>query len=140
MRRKLIPPLIVAISVLLAGVAVASSQRTNNRPPADTRAQFDKHKVKAGDDVELVGVWRNCKMHIVRLPAERFVATLPNGEKHESIEVKGRAPDEVERQLPPRDPACDHVEPTREQIDANRAEMEAELQRMNPGRPVRPGG
>jgi hypothetical protein len=158
MRRNFILLLMLAISVLLAGVAVASSHgsQSRGRPhPRQTeptpeqkadfhknREEFQKTKRKAGDEVVLVGLWRNCRFHILRLPGERYTAALPDGQVVESIEVaRGvKAADEAEKQLPARDPACDNVEPTREQIDANRAEMEAEEARLNPGRPVRPGG
>lgn len=156
MRRKLVLPLMVGIFVLLAGVAVAQgSSQSRGRPDPNqtkatpeqeadfhkTREAFQKTKRKSGDDTIVVGVWRNCKFHIVKVKAERFTATLPNGEVQESVEVAGgrKAADEAAAQLPERDPACDNVEPTREQIDANRAAIEAEEAKLNPGRPVRPG-
>ena len=158
MRRRFIVPLVLAISVLLAGVAVASSQgssQSRRRPdPRQTeptpeqkadfhknREEFQKAKKKVGDEVMLVGVWKNCKFHILRLPAERYTA-VHDGQFTESVEVAPgvKTADEAEKQLPARDPACDNVHPTREQIDANRAEIEAEEAKLNPGRPVRPGG
>ncbi len=155
MRRKLILPLLIlGISVLLVGAAVAS-QRTPKPDPRQTqptpeqeanffktRDEFQKTKKKAGDDTLVIGVWRNCKFHVLRIPAERFIATASDGQVVESVEPAGgaKAADVAEKQLPARDPACDNVEPTRDQIDANRAAIEAEEAKLNPSRPVRPGG
>ena len=157
MRRKLIlPGLILALFVLLAGVAVAQGSSQSRGPdpkqtkatPAQeadfhkTREAFQKTKKKSGDDTIVVGVWRNCKFHVLKLPAVRYTATTPEGQVQESIELAPgiKAADEAERQLPKSDPACDNVEPTREQIDANRSALEAEEAKLNPGKPVRPGG
>jgi hypothetical protein len=153
LRRTFILPLVLAVSVLLAGAAIAASQgsspsRERTDPTAKqreefhkTRAEFQRTKKKTGDDTLVLGVWRNCKFHLVKVRAERFTATLPNGETQESVEVAQgvKAADEAAAQLPERDPACDDVEPTREQIEANRAAIEAEEAKLHPGRPVKPG-
>lgn len=153
MRRQLILPLVLALSALLAGVAVASQRASESRgrtaatskQQADlqrTRDEFQTKKKKTGDDILVIGVWRNCKFHVLKLPAERYTAVLPDGQVQESVEVAhgATAADAAEKLLPARDPACDNVEPSREQIDANRAALEEEEARLHPGTPTRPGG
>ena len=95
-------------------------------------------KTKIGDDVAVLGIWRNCKFDIVKVKTEREVVQLPNGERVE--QETARATDQAAAQLPPRDPACDNVEPSPEQIERMRADVEAEQAKLAPGRPVRPGG
>lgn len=55
------------------------------------------------------------------------------------VSVLPLAKDDVDAQLPERDPKCDSVEPSAEQIAANHAAIDAETARLN-GRQVVPGG
>src|SRR5215210_3590750 len=96
--RKVLPlGLALCVLVLLGTATLASSSAPPKLPKStnDQKHEFERaHKTKIGDEVMVLRVWRNCKFHIVRLPAVRETATLPNGEKAERLRVAG-PPDEM---------------------------------------------
>ena len=88
-------------------------------------------------DVMVMGVWRNGQFHVIKLRTKSAEIDTPEGKVGERTVAPSR--EEVEKQLPPVDPAFDHVSPTDEQIREMEAKVHAEQVKHNPpGTPTAP--
>lgn len=109
--------------VLVAGVAAAaqgSPPQAPLQPPnfnADRAAGKAQRLPDSPADTGYFSVWRNCQFVIVKTHSTHYM----DGEIE--VAVMDSSPAEVAAQLPPEDPACIGVTPTREEIAADQARL-----------------
>ncbi len=122
--------LVAILAAALAGVglftATALGGSSPHEPTAAEQAKAPKRIVPSDPEDRLViGVWRNCKFHTIKLRKQVAEVDLPGGAKGgEQSAVSTQA--EVAAQLPPVDPKCDNVAPTQAQVDKMKADVDAE--------------
>ncbi|MCA1703379.1 MAG: hypothetical protein LC808_08995 [Actinobacteria bacterium] len=136
---------VIAAALIAVGSAAASNTGTDPKPLTEyqenthtdveaRRAATPREQLPpTADDFAVLGVWRNCKFHIISVPVKRFVRDTPDGRTEE--EELGDA----EPLLPPRDPNCDNVNPTQAQIDEMKRQTE-DVQQDMPDSPPPPAG
>lgn len=105
-----------AIGVLALGFGTMAAGARDSRPgerrpilPAEGGASDEPTKV--ADVVEMV-VWRNGEYHTIKVHPRFAVAEAPDGKRIGRATLSST---EAEAQLPPVDPALNHLRPTPEQ-------------------------